>query len=498
MQLQFQKTLLPCLRRGKGEVQSQEETQELRLTEDMPDIGSVLGAWGQVLLRGKEWRSGRMELSCGVMAWAMYLPEQGGAPQIAEAWIPFQFKWDLPDTEEDGTIRASCLLRGVEARSTSSRKLMLRATMEVLGEAWMPEEWEVSIPESVPEDVFLLKNTHLIWLPREAGEKPFALDEELTLPASAPGMEKLLRFSLQPELTDKKIMADKAVFRGTGLLHILYQSPEGALCSWDFELPFSQYAELEHSYGQDAESSVCLGVTALELDKGSEGRLHLKAGLTGQYLVCERTDLEVVEDAYSPGREVVVRKEILELPAVLEQKLTTVHVEQPLAGEVGRVVDVAFYPQQPSRDRSEDHPQLRLGGQFQALYHNKEGGLQCASTKWEKACPLTAEGDCQLQMLVYPSGIPQAAMGGELLLKGDALLDVRSVCADPVSMVTAIDVNEVAEPDPNRPSLILRRSGNDTLWEIAKAAGSTVEAIREANRLQEEPGPEQMLIVPVR
>ena len=54
MQVQFHKKSLSCLQRLKAEVQTQEETQELRLTEDMPDIGCVLGAWGQTLVRSKE------------------------------------------------------------------------------------------------------------------------------------------------------------------------------------------------------------------------------------------------------------------------------------------------------------------------------------------------------------------------------------------------------------------------------------------------------------
>ena len=51
--------------------------------------------------------------------------------------------------------------------------------------------------------------------------------------------------------------------------------------------------------------------------------------------------------------------------------------------------------------------------------------------------------------------------------------------------------------DPNRPSLILRRAGDQCLWDIAKAAGSTMEAIRKANGLSGEPAPEQMLLIPV-
>ena len=65
-------------------------------------------------------------------------------------------------------------------------------------------------------------------------------------------------------------------------------------------------------------------------------------------------------------------------------------------------------------------------------------------------------------------------------------------------MVTGLEMGELQQPDPNRPSLILRRSGGQSLWELAKAHGSTVDAIRGANRLEEEPDETQMLLIPVR
>ena len=64
-------------------------------------------------------------------------------------------------------------------------------------------------------------------------------------------------------------------------------------------------------------------------------------------------------------------------------------------------------------------------------------------------------------------------------------------------MVTGLTLGEVQEPDPGRPSLILYRAGKTRLWDIAKQNGSTVEAIRKANGIAEEPEPGRMLLIPV-
>lgn len=98
MEVNFNKNTCQCLRKAVCQVQNQEQTQEVRLPESMPDIGRVLSSWGQVLIRGKEWRTGGMSVSGGVMAWVLYAPEDGSEARSVETWIPFQVKWDLPDS----------------------------------------------------------------------------------------------------------------------------------------------------------------------------------------------------------------------------------------------------------------------------------------------------------------------------------------------------------------------------------------------------------------
>lgn len=46
MELKFEKAGCACLETVLQEVQNQEQTQELRLSDDMPDIGKVLAVWG--------------------------------------------------------------------------------------------------------------------------------------------------------------------------------------------------------------------------------------------------------------------------------------------------------------------------------------------------------------------------------------------------------------------------------------------------------------------
>ena len=493
MQLQFQKSVHPCLQRVKREVRNQEQTQEVRLEDGMPDIGRVLGAWGQPIVRSKEWRNGAMHASCGVMAWVLYVPEDGGSVQCVQTWIPFQFKWELPDTDRDGTMEVNCLLGNVDARSTSARKLMVRANLGVMGEAMVPGEMAVYTPEELPEDVQILKNMYLLRLPREAGEKMFGIEEELVMPGSVPQMEKMLRYELQPELIDRKVMGSKVVFRGIGLLHLLYLGTDGGLHTWEHELPFSQYAELDQDYDQDACASVSFAVTGLELDPMENGALSLKAGLTGQYVVDDRVAVEVVEDAYSPRRSVRIKTEDQQVPVILDENSQTLHAVQSVEMD-GQIVDVSFWPDHGRILQNEQGIEVQIPGQFQTLYYDDQGELQADMPRWEGSWSLSAGDNARVDAQITPTGRPA---GSNREVSADVLLRAQTLARQGIPMVTGLELGEMSTPDPNRPSLILRKVGNDRLWDVAKQTGSTVEAICAANGLTDDSAAQKILLIPI-
>lgn len=498
MEVQFRNEGLSCLREVIWEVKNEEQTQEVKLPDTMPDIGKVLDSWGQVLLRGKEWRGNEMHISGGVMAWVLYLPEGEAEPRSVETWIPFQIRWDFPQTQRDGAILADALLKCMDARSVSARKLMVRAVVSVAGWAMEPVVAEVFVPDSVPEDVFLLKRTYPMQIPRESGEKTFHLDEEMQLPANCQNARRLLRYSINPEITDQKIMADKVVFRGMAHIRVLCKCDDGSLKSCDFELPFSQYGDLEREYDPNATARILPAVTNLDMDLQENGTVRIKAGVVGQYVIYDHRPIEVVEDAYSPHRPVKLSTTRLQLPSVLEQKTENVQVESLLEEAVGQPVDMFCVAEHPRLDRRGEEATLELPGAFQALFYDGEGNLASGSIRWAQERKMALPRDVKLTATCRMVGLPQGDGGMDgIRMRAEMGLDTIAATETGAEMVTGLELGEMVTPAPDRPSLILRRMGDETLWDMAKLYGSTEDAIRKANNLTDAPVPGQILIIPV-
>ena len=497
MELQFQKREIACLRNLLSQPQTVEQTQEVRIPENLPGAARILGAWGQPVMRSKEWMGGSIQLSGGVLVWALYDPEDGSQPRCLNSWIPFQLRWDLSDGTAEGQVRCLPLLRSVDARLVSAGKIMIRVGISALAEAWAEESCQVFRPESVPEDLELLQQTYPVRLPRVIGEKPFTMEEELTLPSSAPKMEQLVYYRMEPMVSDRKVMGNRLVFRGTGNLHLLYLSGDGQLYGWDYDLPFSQFADLQESGSSDAQADILLSPTQLELELDPEGKLQLRAGMTAQYLVDDREVLELTEDAYSPRREMTIQQEQLRLPAQLDSRRENIYGELTIPIQADVVADVSFLPDFPRQRREGDEITLEQPGMLQLLYYDGEGKLQSAGHRWEGTHKLKADEDTRL--LAVPLGTAAQLMpGGEnMILRGEVPVQMMASGGSGINMVTGVTLGQLRQPDPGRPSLILRRAGDSSLWSIARESGSTVASIQAANGLQGEPAPEQMLLIPV-
>ncbi len=497
MEVNFKYDTCACMDTVLQEVRSMELTQEIKLSDSMPDVGRVISAWGQAILRGKEWRADSVSVSGGLMVWVLYAPEDGSPERCLDAWIPFQIQWELPEDLPDGEIRVRMLVRFVDGRSVSARKIMVRGGVSALAEAVVPKELQTSVPEQIPEGVELLRSVYPVRLTKEAGERAFTLEEDLTMPDSAPKPDQILYYRMDPKLTDKKLLAGKLVFRGSGNLHMLCRSEEGKLFSWDFDLPFSQYAELKGEYGTDGQADIAFSPTSMELDLDEEGQLQFKGGLAAQYMISDKDLLQVVEDAYSPGREVTIHTENLEIPVILENRRENLYGEQIIAADASLTPDVTFLPDFPRQRRGENGIELTIPGTFQVLHYGEDGTLRSANSRWEGTQRLNADEDSQI-LAIPQASQPQAVAGGnQIQAKTELPLDVTATTRQRLPMITGVEVGEKLPLDPNRPSLILRRAGESRLWDIAKDSGSTMDAIRRANGIQAEPAPDQMLLIPV-
>lgn len=493
MELQFLRSSRDYLTDVLREVRSQEQSQEMKLPEGMPDIGRIIASWGQAVVRSKEWRGDSAVVNGGILVWVLYAPEDGGESRVVDGWIPFQMRWELPEGTREGKLMLDCRVRSVDARSTSPRKIMVRAATGALARAVSPVESSLYAPGNLPEDVHLRPRSETVRLAREAGEKAFVMDEELSIPEGNGEETQAVYCTLCPEITDKKVMGDKIAFRGNGNAHILWRSGS-TFTARDYLLPFSQFVELEDTYGSDGETEIRLCVTDLDLDT-REARL--KVGIAAQYLLTGEQEAAWIADAYSNRRELNAHSEPLSLPVYQAPRMESVSGEQALPSGALDAVDLSFQPDYPRVQQGENGLDTVVPGNVQVLYRGEDGALGAASARWEGRTPLLGAQENMIGIPMKPEEM-QILPGSEgARFRAQVPVALEQDSSEPIQQITGLSLGQLEEPDAGRPSLILRRAGEEDLWDLAKRSGSTEDAIRKANGLTGLPAREQMLLIPI-
>lgn len=498
MEVKFDKKPLECLRPVLGRVHTQEQTQEVRLPDAFPDIGKVLGSWGQVLIRDKEWRAASMSSNGGVRGWILYAPEDGTQPRVVDVWIPLQCRWDFQESQPDGVMILCPMLTDLDARSISARKIMVRVSVDTFAQAMGKYTADIFEPAQMPADVQLLTKTYPVELPVEAGEKQVQLEEKVSMAGGVPAAFKIISYHMAPVITEQKVLGNRLVFRGQAEVALLYMTQEGTIHRWDTKVPFSQYAELEQEHDPSAGAWLLPVMTATELNIEDNGQIQIQAGIAVQYTIFDRRALELVEDAFSPMREITPQIQELQFPGLLDNLTLDMHVEGKCNADGMQVIAAATYAEYPMAYVVDTGTQIRMDGHFRVLFRDEENLLTSDSVGFAATEMLAS--DPENEILLWPgtpAPIRTASDGDGQILETQWPVMAQVYSGRTVSSVTGLEIGEQREPDPDRPSIILRRAGDEDLWTIAKKCGSTVPAIQKANQLNGEPESGQMLLIPI-
>lgn len=488
MELAFETDVFSYLETVLSEQVNPEVTAELRIPEGYPDVEKILGAWGQPIVRNREWHADALTASGGVMVWVLYQGEDGTC-RCVDLWTPFSASWDLPPESREGKFRVQAMVKLPDCRVVSARKISVRAGLCLYAQAFSYAQGEIARLSGKPEGVELMQTRMDMRLNRETGEKSFALEETFP-PVFAEGGQ-LVYCHLSPEVLDCRVLGQRMAFRGCGNLHTLYMSSDGELQAKDYPLNFSQFAELEQEYGAGASGETILAVTALEPELTPEG-LHIRCTLCAQYTVDDISAVEFLSDAYAVSGNLRLKTRELDLPRIRCRDAKNVEESKSLSMEAKDIVDVFTEPEFP---RVLPGEKLAVGMGCRILCRDAEGKLQSTASRWDSEVPADAEG---VFRTAFPNGAcaVQADAGSrEIRMQLSTEFQATAMEDRPVTVICAMDYESV-ESGPH-PGLILRRAGQETLWDIAKGAHSTMEAIRSANSLESDPLPGQMLLIPV-
>lgn len=498
MELNLRQQSLSYLQPAVITAQNQEETSECIVPDSSPDIERVLETSGMVLLRGKECREGSCTVSGSVRAWVVYLAEKESTPRRLELTIPFSARMEHPSLTPQSEICFSACLRSLDTRVVNPRKVSVRAGMSVQTSGWSAAELPYCSGADGEEALQCRVESRRLTIPVAAGEKPFVVSDELELPDGQPPVRELLRWNAALELTEARLVGEKAVFKGSANVEVLYTTEQGTVEQWQTSLPFSQYMELEGT-AEDDMLHITPALTGAELEPDGAGtRLQLTLNAVAQCLADAQREISLLTDLYSLTETAKPQLRTERAESLLDRQRIRQDCRETLQCPSSRPVAARVLLDAPVQRQEQDRLTVAVEAQLTLLYLDGDGQLQTVARRASVECQTELAAGCVCRpaaQLTGAVGCVPAADGVELRFAVDFLL--LSYAQQDVSSVAACELAPLPE-GARQPSLIVRtaREG-ESLWSIAKACRSSVAAISEANGLDAgDPRPGALLLIP--
>ena len=501
MEIAFQTSRMPFLKRILQEVRNQEETAETIVPDSYPDIASIADSYAVAIIRGKDCRDGSITISGGIKGGIVYVPEDQSWPRTLEFYIPFTMKLEHADLTERAHVICSARVRSVDGRMINSRKAMLRVNLGCQVTAYEQAEETLYSLQTKPEQLQIRKKLYPMQLSLETSEKSFVISDTLELPASRPPISQIYKLCCQLELTDQKVVGNKAVFKGTATCKLLYLSEDNNLYLHQQQLPFSQYCELENDYDEET-ATILPVITGYDIEaegQDSTRRALLTIHVLAQCTVSGIRTMELLEDAYCTRGTLNPQWQSYSLDSCLDRQNGLQTVRHHLTGDLQEILDNDFYVDFPTVEQAGDTARISVSVSFHVLGFDSQDHLCALTGKNEtvQELPLSNRARC------VPTAIPSGSCYASLLSDGaetrcDVALETMCYGGQPLQTLCGGSIEE-GENDKGKPSVILRRASRNTeLWDIAKDCSAREEAIRAANHLEGEQLSEDcLLLIPV-
>lgn len=500
MELNFQESRTDCLELLFHETVAQEETAEIIVPEGWQDIGRVVNSFATIQLRQKEVGSGVVTVSGGIRGGILYVPEGEEVPKLLQTYVPFTVKKEQENLDVKDTVQCHFSVSRVDARMLNSRKAMLRVSLSCRFCAYTPKQL---VTHTLPEETEGLMTCETV-LPMRlcmaAEEKGFVLNEEVLIPDSMPAVEEILEEQYRIQVTEKKMIGSKAVFKGSLGVHTLYLGQDSSLSSYDADLPFSQYMELNGDL-EDCEPEIQLSITGAELETDGQlscHRLLANINLVAQCAVFGICRVPYISDAYSITEKLIPEYRSISLPAQLDHRQIRSTMTGRQSFSAKKLVDIYAYPEDVIQNRNGETVCLQSGANVNLLYYDNDNKLQGKTVRLQQSTDMKLSPMASCRARTQTTEPCTAVAGAEFEIRCEVETCVDSYATQEIRGICG-GKTEPIEQEAERPSLILRRVGQDeSLWSIAKDYRTTVKKIMEANSLPEDSVlQDRLLLIPM-
>lgn len=431
----------------------------------------------------------------------LYVDEEENQLHSIVQKVPFSKSVDLNGEIESPIINYEVSTDYVNCRVVDPRKIDLRGAITIQVVVTSQRD-EVILADAQGAGIQLRRSTlptsgEQLWENRQ-----FSISEQIDLQGHPP-IGEILSAEVVAVPDSCKLIANKAITKGTAYLHILYRTEEGIGLphSINTEIPISQILDMP-GVDEDYECCVRYEVTTVETSTMENG-LGIDADITVCCFAFLPRELQIISDAFSTSHEIMPTKKRIRVAGT-----------QMMFGE--RLISTQSFDVSQLREIYDSYATVsNLIGTFTGdsidftaslnlvLFGTDENGEPVID---ERSIPISFRiaqkyscGDPVVEAEAIPISLEQTIEGQRVDLRATIFLQGKISCSHEADIITDIVIDEESpkEQSPHALTLYYPEPG-ENIWDIAKQFSTSVNAIMQENALEQPVITEEgMLMIPI-
>ncbi len=491
------------MERKKGTASAQATFDEVyHLPDYLPDLFSVILTSQDVRLDEIRPGTGQVLIRGAIRFRVLYRTDQNDWKiSSLEGEIPFQETLVMEQMDEFDMVSVEPVLEDLSVRINNSRKLNIRALLEL--EACAGERYDVELPaglETGDQPEIMMEQLEFLEL-KYHGNEQCHIREELHIPSNKANIGQILWQQAQFFGTETRVAPGEVTIQGNIQVFLIYAGEDSSGIQWFVEkIPYRCAFDIP-----EADSSLIPYVAvrsqslncSLGNDEDGEPRIILaEADLRADICLYEEKSQELISDMYALDCRLVLEKE--------EVSLMTLRMKNESQCRVNETMKI----QNPDQDILQicagfgnveiDHREITEDGilvegavRIQLLYLTSSDNAPVHGM--EEVIPfkavieipgITREDQIELQ---HSLEVLSFLMKNGREVEVQAVVSFQALVTNPLDMEVIQDIRQEdlkIEELNIQPSIVgLTLTPEDSLWKIAKKYHTTIEKIKKTNRL---------------
>ena len=472
-----------------------------------PDVLNIISTNGTVCVYKKELQDGKIKIDGTLNIYTLYIADDETASmRCISSCLDFSKTVEAAGIKSDMQLEQAITIKSIDARILNGRKINLKAMLNINLCVYANEY--IDILKDVEDLNDMQKLNKVCTIHSLIGRGSTSVYAKDTLKIDK--MDNLLEIiKVKTSITNKetKVSYNKVLAKADMNVKIVYLTDDNRINSASISIPIMGFIDIQNVN----ENNVCdvsyqLKNLTIKPNNLEEHSIYIDAEVEVNCFVYDNRDIQIIQDLYSPSRELVYKQEdikILKNKRNIKQTCNIRNAER--ISEIGKnkIYDVEVSPVILNKQMSEGR--ISYDGEINLtfLFGSTEEGTGVNSKIVVEPFSFNIADDQIRSDTKLETNIEVLAQ--DFIVMPDESIDVRVDLGFNLSMLDTDEIKIISEVEENENRnretysiVIYYTKMGDTLWNIAKRFGSTVAEIVRVNNIenQDQIMPGEQLFIP--